>query len=185
MLNLFLNNSSQTETLINFCCSVSSFSLMTPEPLTFRKSCQPQLRGNYLPPCHSFCSKPGWLPASFLVFNNTLRGVFYFQRLMMCPCLPEPPTKEIESEITESPASNTRRPADKDLGPMLPITKEILRDFYRPFNEKLAKLLHNDSFIWENDLKLQKPLSPFLFSAENHWYTSQWVSALSSAHENQ
>lgn len=87
----------------------------------------------------------------------------------MCPCLPEPPTKEIESEITESPASNTRRPADKNLGPMLPITKEILGDFYRPFNIKLAKVLRNDSFIWDNDSKLQKPPPPpFLSSTENH-----------------
>lgn len=65
-----------------------------------------------------------------------------------------PLTKEIESEITRSPASNTRRPADKNLGPMLPITKEILRDFYTPFNEKLAKVLRNDSFLWENNSKL-------------------------------
>lgn len=62
-----------------------------------------------------------------------------------------PLTKEIESEITRSPASNTRRPADKNLGPMLPMTKDILRDFYTPFNEKLAKVLRNDSFLWEND----------------------------------
>lgn len=150
-------------------------------------SCQPRPRANYLPPCHGFCSKQSFLPASFLVFKCTLRAIFfifYFQRLTMFLCLPEPPTKEIESEITESPASNTRRPADKNLGPMLPITKEILGDFYRPFNEKLAKVLRNDSFIWENDSKLQKP-SPFLSSAENHWYVSQWVSSLSSAHEIQ
>lgn len=69
-------------------------------------------------------------------------------------CFAGPLTKEIESEITRSPASNTRRPADKNLGPMLPITKEILRDFYTPFNEKLAKVLRNDSFLWENDSKL-------------------------------
>uniref|UniRef100_A0A3P9H9Y6 Sulfotransferase n=1 Tax=Oryzias latipes TaxID=8090 RepID=A0A3P9H9Y6_ORYLA len=61
-----------------------------------------------------------------------------------------PLTKEIESEITESPASNTRRPADKNLGPMMAITKEILREFYTPFNAKLAKVLQNDSFLWEN-----------------------------------
>ena len=65
-----------------------------------------------------------------------------------------PLTKEKESEITRSPASNTRRPADKNLGPMLPITKEILRDFYTPFNEKLAKVLRNDSFLWENSSRL-------------------------------
>lgn len=103
----------------------------------------------------------------------------------MRPCLPEPPTKEIESEITESPASNTRRPADKNLGPMLPITKEILGDFYRPFNIKLAKVLRNDSFIWDNESKLHKPPPPFLSSTENHWCLSQWVSSLTSAHENQ
>lgn len=69
-------------------------------------------------------------------------------------CFTGPLTKEIESEITRSPASNTRRPADKNLGPMLPITKEILRAFYTPFNEKLAKVLRNDSFLWENNSKL-------------------------------
>lgn len=72
----------------------------------------------------------------------------------MCVYFTGPLTKEIESEITRSPASNTRRPADKNLGPMLPITKEILRDFYMPFNEKLAKVLRNDSFLWENTSKL-------------------------------
>ncbi|TNN03443.1 hypothetical protein fugu_000472 [Takifugu bimaculatus] len=92
----------------------------------------------------------------------TMHRVFDFLDL-------EPPTKEIEAEITESPASNTRRPADKNLGPMLPITKEILGDFYRPFNIKLAKVLRNDSFIWDNNSKLQKPPPPpFLSSTENH-----------------
>ncbi|MBN3299026.1 CHSTF sulfotransferase, partial [Amia calva] len=61
-----------------------------------------------------------------------------------------PLTEQKEAEITKSPASNTRRPADKNLGPMLPITREILKDFYSPFNEKLAKVLKNDSFLWEN-----------------------------------
>lgn len=79
----------------------------------------------------------------------------------MCPCFTGPLTKEIESEITRSPASNTRRPADKNLGPMLPITKEILRDFYTPFNEKLAKVLRNDSFLWENSSKLWTTHLPF------------------------
>ncbi|XP_036402642.1 carbohydrate sulfotransferase 15-like [Megalops cyprinoides] len=65
-----------------------------------------------------------------------------------------PLTEQKEAEITRSPASNTRRPADKSLGPMLPITKEILRDFYSPFNQKLAKVLNNDSFMWENHAKL-------------------------------
>ncbi|XP_028332970.1 carbohydrate sulfotransferase 15 [Gouania willdenowi] len=73
----------------------------------------------------------------------TMNRVFDFLKL-------GPLTKELESGITRSPASNTRRPADKNLGPMLGITREILRDFYTPFNEKLAKVLHNNSFLWEN-----------------------------------
>lgn len=63
-------------------------------------------------------------------------------------------TEQKEAEITRSPASNTRRPADKNLGPMLPITRDVLRDFYKPFNEKLAKVLRNDSFRWESHSKL-------------------------------
>ncbi|KAK5617244.1 Carbohydrate sulfotransferase 15 [Crenichthys baileyi] len=77
----------------------------------------------------------------------TMHKVFDFLNL-------GPLSKEIESQITRSPASNTRRPADKNLGPMLPITKEILQDFYKPFNEKLAKVLRNESFLWENNSNL-------------------------------
>lgn len=77
-------------------------------------------------------------------------------------CFPEPPTKATEAVIMRSPPSNTRKPADKNLGPMLPITKQILRDFYRPFNEKLAKVLDNDSYLWENDPQLWTAPPPFL-----------------------
>ncbi|XP_028651079.1 carbohydrate sulfotransferase 15 [Erpetoichthys calabaricus] len=63
-------------------------------------------------------------------------------------------TEQKEAEITKSPASNTRRPADKNLGPMLPVTREILQDFYKPFNVKLAEVLQNDSFLWEKSAKL-------------------------------
>ncbi|KAL4640155.1 carbohydrate sulfotransferase 15 isoform X1 [Arapaima gigas] len=74
----------------------------------------------------------------------TMHRVFNFLRL-------GPLTEQKEAEITKSPASNTRRPADRILGPMLPITKEILQEFYSPFNQKLAKVLHNDSFLWKSD----------------------------------
>ncbi|XP_043959692.1 carbohydrate sulfotransferase 15-like [Gambusia affinis] len=79
--------------------------------------------------------------------KETMHKVFDFLNL-------GPLSKEIESQITRSPASNTRRPADKNLGPMLPITKEILQDFYKPFNEKLAKVLQKESFRWENNSEL-------------------------------
>lgn len=64
-----------------------------------------------------------------------------------------PLTEQTEAEITKSPASNTRRQADKNLGPMLPVTREILRDFYTPFNAKLAQEFKNDSFLWEKKSK--------------------------------
>lgn len=44
---------------------------------------------------------------------------------------------------------------------MLPITKELLRDFYTPFNEKLAKMLRNDSFLWESSSQLWATHLPF------------------------
>ncbi|KAL4640961.1 carbohydrate sulfotransferase 15-like isoform X1 [Arapaima gigas] len=72
----------------------------------------------------------------------TMRKVFDFLKL-------GPLTEQKEAEITRSPASNTRRPADRSLGPMLSITKEILQDFYSAFNKKLAQVLRNDSFLWE------------------------------------
>ncbi|XP_078079505.1 carbohydrate sulfotransferase 15-like [Mustelus asterias] len=58
-------------------------------------------------------------------------------------------TEQQEAAIINNPASNTRRPKDKSLGPMLPETRRILENFYRPFNEKLALLLDDDSFLWE------------------------------------
>ncbi|XP_036427748.1 carbohydrate sulfotransferase 15-like [Colossoma macropomum] len=62
-------------------------------------------------------------------------------------------SEQKEAEITKRPASNTRRLADKNLGPMLPLTREILSDFYGPFNRKLANVLQDDSFLWDTHSK--------------------------------
>ncbi|KAL7869776.1 hypothetical protein AOLI_G00137640 [Acnodon oligacanthus] len=62
-------------------------------------------------------------------------------------------SEQKEAEITKRPASNTRRLADKNLGPMLPLTREILSDFYGPFNRKLATVLQDDSFLWDTHSK--------------------------------
>lgn len=51
--------------------------------------------------------------------------------------------------MTRSPASNTRRPEDRNLGPMWPVTQRILQDFYRPFNARLAQLLADEAFAWK------------------------------------
>ncbi|KAI5085696.1 carbohydrate sulfotransferase 15, partial [Silurus meridionalis] len=59
-----------------------------------------------------------------------------------------PLSEQKEAEITERPASNTRRLADKNLGPMLPLTRRVLTAFYSPFNRKLATVLHDNAFLW-------------------------------------
>uniref|UniRef100_A0A671RQU1 Carbohydrate (N-acetylgalactosamine 4-sulfate 6-O) sulfotransferase 15 n=1 Tax=Sinocyclocheilus anshuiensis TaxID=1608454 RepID=A0A671RQU1_9TELE len=71
----------------------------------------------------------------------TMRRVFKFLQL-------GPLTLQKEADITKSPASNTRRPANRNLGPMLPITKEILQSFYKPFNQRLAQVLRDPAFLW-------------------------------------
>ncbi|XP_053548579.1 carbohydrate sulfotransferase 15 [Bombina bombina] len=55
-----------------------------------------------------------------------------------------------EASVIQSPASNSRRPEDCSLGPMFPQTRQILKDFYRPYNQKLAQLLADNSYLWES-----------------------------------
>ncbi|KAG5267007.1 hypothetical protein AALO_G00238780 [Alosa alosa] len=73
--------------------------------------------------------------------KKTMHKVFKFLSL-------GPLSEEKEAEITKSPASNTRRKADLNLGPMLPVTRDILQQFYWPFNQRLAKMLQDKAFLW-------------------------------------
>lgn len=50
--------------------------------------------------------------------------------------------------MTRSPASNARRPEDRSLGPMWPLTRRLLGDFYGPFNARLAQVLADEAFAW-------------------------------------
>ncbi|XP_062858807.1 carbohydrate sulfotransferase 15 [Trichomycterus rosablanca] len=72
----------------------------------------------------------------------SMNRVFHFLQL-------GPLSEQKEAEITERPASNTRRLADKNLGPMLPLTRRVLTQFYSLFNRELATVLHDDSFLWD------------------------------------
>ncbi|XP_007519742.1 carbohydrate sulfotransferase 15 [Erinaceus europaeus] len=72
----------------------------------------------------------------------TMSRVFHFLQL-------GPLSREQEALITKSPASNARRPEDRSLGPMWPGTQKVLRDFYRPFNERLVQLLADEAFAWK------------------------------------
>ncbi|KAK0142120.1 Carbohydrate sulfotransferase 15 [Merluccius polli] len=73
----------------------------------------------------------------------TMNRVFNFLSL-------GPLTEQQEAEITQSPASNTRTESNRNLGPMLAVTRELLQDFYQPFNQKLAQVLQNNSFLWDS-----------------------------------
>ncbi|XP_039995913.1 carbohydrate sulfotransferase 15-like isoform X1 [Xiphias gladius] len=59
-----------------------------------------------------------------------------------------PLSKRVEAALTKRPMSNTRRAADRNLGPMLPATRDLLREFHQPFNHKLASVLFNKAFLW-------------------------------------
>lgn len=72
----------------------------------------------------------------------TMHKVFQFLNL-------GPLSEKQEALMTKSPASNTRRPEDRSLGPMWPITQKILRDFYGPFNTRLAQVLDDEAFAWK------------------------------------
>uniref|UniRef100_A0A3Q4HK19 Sulfotransferase n=1 Tax=Neolamprologus brichardi TaxID=32507 RepID=A0A3Q4HK19_NEOBR len=61
-----------------------------------------------------------------------------------------PVSQQVEAALTKQPMSNTRREEDRSLGPMLPATRNILRNFHQPFNRKLASLLDNEAFLWNN-----------------------------------
>lgn len=70
---------------------------------------------------------------------------------MHCLTFPVGPlSQQVEAALTKQPMSNTRREEDRSLGPMLPATRNILRNFHQPFNHKLASLLDNKAFLWNN-----------------------------------
>ncbi|KAM9847580.1 carbohydrate sulfotransferase 15-like [Aulostomus maculatus] len=61
-----------------------------------------------------------------------------------------PFSKQVAATVTKQEMLNTRRAEDRDLGPMLPATRDLLREFYQPFNHKLARVLDNEAFLWRN-----------------------------------
>lgn len=59
-----------------------------------------------------------------------------------------PLSVENETELMKKRVSNSRRGADRKLGPMLPATRDLLREFHQPFNHKLASVLDDSAFLW-------------------------------------
>lgn len=78
--------------------------------------------------------------------------VIYYSQYVMSLCFSISPTgplsKQVEAALTKRPMSNTRRAKDRILGPMLPATRNLLHQFYQPFNSKLADILNKTAFLW-------------------------------------
>ncbi|KAK9965997.1 hypothetical protein ABG768_005051 [Culter alburnus] len=73
--------------------------------------------------------------------THSMNRVFHFLQL-------GPVSKQTERLIRRRPVANTRDPSDRKLGPMKPVTRELLRQFYAPFNQKLSAVLQDESFMW-------------------------------------
>lgn len=87
----------------------------------------------------------------FLVLSQLLRSHMCHVSHFYPSILIDPLTAEEEALVNSKPAWNTRRAEDKPLGDMLPETKELLREFYWPFNVKLASVLDDEGFHWNAD----------------------------------
>ncbi|XP_043221991.1 carbohydrate sulfotransferase 15-like [Amphibalanus amphitrite] len=59
------------------------------------------------------------------------------------------PADTVWEEIRTASPKNVRRKSLKHQT-MLPETRGLLRDFYRPFNRRLARLLRSERFLWED-----------------------------------
>ncbi|KAM9803826.1 carbohydrate sulfotransferase 15-like [Neosynchiropus ocellatus] len=61
-----------------------------------------------------------------------------------------PLSKPEEAALAKQPMYNSRREKDRNLGPMLPTTRTLLREYYKPFNQKLAGVLDDAVFLWSD-----------------------------------
>ena len=55
--------------------------------------------------------------------------------------------EKIIGAMVERPVVN-RGQRSRQLGPMLNETREILNEFYRPFNKRLAEMLKDEKYGW-------------------------------------
>lgn len=64
--------------------------------------------------------------------------------------LPGNLTADEEESILSMQKANTRRKQDVQIGDMLPETKVLLDAFYKPYNEQLARMLEDNSYLWND-----------------------------------
>lgn len=75
--------------------------------------------------------------------ENTMRRVYEFLGLRKL-------SDDEMDVVVNRKETYTRRQSFKDQGPMLNETLQILTDFYRPFNKKMAELANDNDFLYKN-----------------------------------
>ncbi|OWF50979.1 carbohydrate sulfotransferase 15-like [Mizuhopecten yessoensis] len=58
--------------------------------------------------------------------------------------------------VIHVPIANKRKHKDKRVGQMLDKTKQILQEFYEPYNQELATLLGDDRFLWSPETESEE-----------------------------
>ena len=77
-------------------------------------------------------------------FRENTTGVMkeVFKFLELSPLTDDQLAKAVSSQHINERSSKKN--------PMLPSTRKLLQEFFKPFNEKLAKLLNDDRFLWKD-----------------------------------
>ena len=63
----------------------------------------------------------------------------------------EPYPEHIKKEMASKPIPNPRSDQFTGEGDMLKETRELLDEFYAPYNRKLRDVLGDDRFLWSSD----------------------------------
>lgn len=66
-----------------------------------------------------------------------------------CVAVSDPMSEDTYSILRQRAPANQRKESFRFLGPMLNETKTLLDNFYRPFNQRLAELLGDGTFLWQ------------------------------------
>jgi N-acetylgalactosamine 4-sulfate 6-O-sulfotransferase len=77
---------------------------------------------------------------------DTLHRIFSFLNL------DRPNDKDLNRMLAMHPQNQGDRVMKEKTGAMLDKTRKMLGEFYRPYNEQLAKLLDDEGYLWKHEL---------------------------------
>ena len=63
---------------------------------------------------------------------------------------PGPLSIQEQQSVLKQPQENTRKASDRQLGKMLPETRQLVDDFYASYNTDLARMMEDDKFLWND-----------------------------------